>query len=414
MKSVAIVGASLAGLAAASGLRKAGFDGSIQIIEAEDSLPPDRPPLSKHVLAGEWPLERASQPAASMVETLEIDFRFGRLATSFDGERRVLTHRSADGEAGDGEAEESTVADGLVIASGARPRPLPAAWAALGGVHTIRTRFDTAALLADVAASTGRVLIVGAGVIGLEAASSLISIGRQVTVVETQPVPLSRILSPAIGERIASMHHAAGVDLRCGVGIDRFLGDRRFAGAVLTDGTHIDADVAIVGIGVIPNTEWLAASGSSGVELDATGGVVCDEFCVAGPSVVAAGDVASFVNGRYGERMRVEHWDHAIEMGGYAGTQLVTAGPTPYEPVPYFWTDQLGSKLQVAGRIHPDDEMVMLDGAVTDDRFVAAFRHGDRVGAVLSFNRPAPVIRWRMRMATPDGVAWSEAVGART
>lgn len=406
---VVIIGASLAGLAAVAGLRSGGYEGSIVVLDSEPELPPDRPPLTKQVLSGAWTIERAAQPLASRLTEYEVDLQLGHRVVSLDmgdatGGHRVVTESGAWDAAG------------VVIATGSHPRPLPEDWR-LDGVHTIRGRTDTAALLASLGSTSGRVLVVGAGVIGLEAAATLRSAGREVTVVEPQPNVLARVLSPDVGEWVANVHRRRGVDLRTATAVERMLIGTRgeFAGAALSDGTSIAADVAIVGIGVLPSTAWLEGSG-----LVIDNGIVCDETLAAAPGVVAAGDVARWPHPAYGELVRLEHWDNAIESGTFAGRRLASSPPfsdrathEAFAPVPYFWTDQYDTKVQVAGRIEPDAESVVIDGSLDGDRAVLAFRRGDRLGAVLGVNRPAPVVRWRVRMAVEGGVPFDDALAQR-
>jgi NADPH-dependent 2,4-dienoyl-CoA reductase/sulfur reductase-like enzyme len=175
----------------------------------------------------------------------------------------------------------------------------------------------------------------------------------------------------------------------------------------LTDGTVIDADVVVAGIGVTPSVDWLAGSG-----LDLDNGVICDATCLAAPGVVAAGDVAAWYNPLYDEVMRVEQWENAIEQGAHAARRLMAgdgAGTAePYAPVPWFWTDQYDRKLQLAGRVAPGDEVAIIEGSLDERRFVAAFRRGDRCVGVLGVNRPRHVVQIRMKMNEP--LAWSDAL----
>lgn len=415
MRSVVIVGASLAGLGTAAALRRVGFDGEITLIDAAEHMPVDRPPLTKQVLRGDWPIERAEQPAAATLDSLNVDLRLGTRVLGFDLDSRTLSLAPSAGGSHNTSTEKSTRtaslhAEGLVIASGAHPRPLPAPWATFEGLHTIRDRHDTGQLLADLNGYDGPVLVVGAGVIGLEAAASLASTGREVIVVEPQTLPMMRAVPPLVAERLVEVHRSHGVDLRLGTGIDRFFaapgaGSGRIAGATLTDGSTVTAGVSIVGIGVTPSSAWLQGSG---VPLDDSGAVICDSTCQAAPGVWAAGDIASYVNSRFDERMRVEHWDHALEMGAYLGRRILAEAPEDFAPVPYFWSDQYDVKLQMAGRYRDGDEMVVLDGDPEQERFVLGFRRGDRLGSVVGLNRPAAVIRWRTKMSTPDGVQWHD------
>ncbi|MFZ1440007.1 MAG: NAD(P)/FAD-dependent oxidoreductase, partial [Candidatus Microthrix subdominans] len=204
LRRVSIVGASLSGLSTASGLRDHGFDGEIVMIEAEAGLPPDRPPLSKQVLTGEWELERARQPGSDSLEDLDVDLRFGRRAVRLDVATRTL---SLDDDG-------IVSADAVVLATGSVARRPPIPGIDRPGVHVLRTGADAAALRAGLAAMPKRVLIVGAGFIGLEVAGSARELGLPVTVVEAFSTPASRVLPPAVGMALAEAAIAAGVDLR--------------------------------------------------------------------------------------------------------------------------------------------------------------------------------------------------------
>lgn len=386
-----VVGASQAGLNAARALRRLGFDGDLTVVGDEPHPPYDRPPLSKQVLAGTWGPERAALLLDADAE-LDITWRLGRRATALDVERRTVALDDGD----------EVPYDGLVLACGARPRTLPGT-DGLAGVHTLRTLDDALAVHAAVAAG-GRVLVVGAGFIGAEVAATCRGLGAEVTMVEPLPVPLGRVLGDEVGTVVADVHREHGVDVRTGVGVERLEGDDRVTGAVLADGSTVACDVAVVGIGVVPNTDWLAGSG---LALD--DGIVADATCRAGPGIVVAGDVARWFHPRYGEHVRVEHWDNAIAMGAHAAaTLLADDDAAPFVPMPWFWSDQYDRKLMLAGRVQGADEVRVVDGSLDGRRFVALYRRGDEVVAALGMNRPAPLARWRVRLAEPVG--WGEAL----
>ena len=394
LRAVTIVGASLAGLNAAEALRRDGFDGPVTLIGAESRLPYDRPPLSKQVLAGDWEPERAALTDSEELASGEIEARLGLRATALDLDARELTLHTG----------ETVAFDGLVIATGARCRTMPGT-EGLGGVHVLRSLDDCLALRGDLEAVPQRVVVVGAGFIGAEVAATARGRGLEVTVVEALPTPLSRVLGDEMGRVCAEVHRDHGVDLRTGVGVDRIEGDRRVERVALTDGSIIDADVVVVGIGVVPNTEWLDGSG-----LQVGDGVLCDASCLAAERVTAAGDVARWPNQLFGETMRVEHWDNAAAQGAHAARRLLNPETGPFTPVPWFWSDQYDRKIQLAGRVRPDDEVRVVNGSVEERRFAAIYGRAGRIVGVLGFNRPRHVMRYRALIA--QGASFDEALAA--
>ena len=393
MRSVTIVGASLAGMRAAETLRREGFDGAVTVVGDETGAPYDRPPLSKQVLAGEWEPPRVSLYDAEALEGLRLTWRLGAAAVGFDAASRTVI--LDDGE--------RLAADGVVIATGARARTLPGA-ERLAGVHTLRTLADSLAIRAAFEATPRRVAVVGAGFIGAEVAATARGRGLDVTMVEMAATPLERVLGAEMGRVCAEVHRDHGVDLRLGVGVEAITGTDRVEQVVLTDGTRLDADVVVVGVGVTPNTEWLEGSG-----LAIGDGVVCDETCLAAPGVVAAGDVARWPNRLFGESMRVEHWDNAVEQGMAAARRLLAGDAAePFAPVPWFWSDQYDRKIQLAGRSGPGDEVVVVTGSPAERRFAAIYGRAGRITAVLGFNRPRHVMQYRRLIAR--SASWEEAL----
>jgi 3-phenylpropionate/trans-cinnamate dioxygenase ferredoxin reductase subunit len=391
LRHVVVVGASLAGLHAARALRRHGYDGTLTVVGDEPHLPYDRPPLSKQVLAGTWEPERTALLNERDAD-LDLTWTLGRAATGLDVRDRTVT------------LDDGTPLpyDGLVIATGATPRRLPGT-DGLAGVHVLRSLDDAVALRADLDASPARVVVVGAGFIGAEVAATARQRGLAVTLVEPLPVPLGRVLGGEVAETVAAVHRDEGVDLRLGVGVAAIEGGARVERVRLADGTTIDCDVVVVGIGVTPNTAWLEGSG-----LLLADGVLADATCRVAPGIVAAGDVARWPHPAYGEDLRVEHWDHAIAQGGHAAETLLAGdGAQPFAPVPWFWSDQYDRKIMLAGRPAGAEEVRVVDGSLAERRFVALYRRGDQVVAALGMNRPAPLARWRMRLA--DGVSWAEA-----
>jgi NADPH-dependent 2,4-dienoyl-CoA reductase/sulfur reductase-like enzyme len=393
--SVTIVGASLAGIRAAEILRREGFDGTIRLIGDEHRVPYDRPPLSKQVLAGTMEPEKTQLVADDALEALDLDLMLGRRATALDVEDRILT---LDGD-------EKVPFDGLLIATGASPRTIGGA-EGLTGVHTLRTLDDSLALRKDFESSPGRVVVVGAGFIGAEVAATARGRGLDVTMIEALPVPLGRVLGDEIGGVCGDVHRDHGVDLRLGVGVAGLDGSDRVERVRLTDGTAVDADVVVIGIGVAPNTAWLEGS-----RLTIDNGVVCDATTLAAPGIVAAGDVARWPNLRFDETARVEHWDHAIEMAQFAARRLLRSDDEPveaYTPVPYFWSDQYDRKIQLVGRCRPDDQVQVVTGSTDERRFAAIYGRGGRVVAALGMNRPRHVMQYRQLIV--DGASWDDAI----
>lgn len=401
---VVVVGASLAGFRAAEALRTQGFDGALALVGEEAHQPYDRPPLSKQVLTGDWDVDRIVLPSAAPTDdgSDPFDWRLGERAVGLDLGAREVELASGD----------RLGYDGLVIATGCRPRTIGGE--DLAGVHVLRTLDDALALRADLERGPSRVAVIGAGFIGSEVAASCRARGLAVTVIEALPVPLERALGAEMGALVGELHREHEVDLRLGVGVDGLTsssggadGAGRVTGVRLADGTTVDAEVVVVGIGVIPNTGWLEGSG-----LTLDNGVVCDATTLAAPGVVAAGDVARWPNARFGgEVMRVEHWDNAIEMAQAAAARLLAASDEaalPYEPVPWFWSDLYDRKIQLAGRSGPDDEVQVVTGDVAERRFVALYGRAGRLVGALGWNRPRHIIPWRQRLA--EGMDYADAV----
>ena len=400
---VVVVGGSLAGLRAAEELRHRGFAGTITVVGDETREPYDRPPLSKQVLSGAWPLERTALSVTHPrgLAGLDLDWRLGVRATGLDlaGRRVVL-------------GDDDVPFDGLVVATGATPRELRGT-ESLAGVHTLRTIDDALAVRAALDGGVRRVVVVGAGFIGAEVAATCRTAGCDVTILEALPVPLGRALGDEMGAVMGELHRDHGVDLRLGVGVAGFEGGDRVTHVRLADDTLVDADLVVVGIGVSPNTGWLEGSG---LALD--DGLVCDATTLAAPGIVAAGDVARWPSHRFGELMRVEHWDNAIAMGEHAARRLLAdlagdpaddpASTAPYDPVPWFWSDQYDRKIQLAGRSSGADEVRVVDGSTEERRFVALYRRGDRLVGVLAMNRPRLLVTFRGLVER--GAAWDEAL----
>jgi NADPH-dependent 2,4-dienoyl-CoA reductase/sulfur reductase-like enzyme len=397
--TVVVVGASLAGLRSAEELRHEGHTGPVIVVGDEDHPPYDRPPLSKQLLAGAWEVERIHHHTPDALDALGIELRLGRRATSLDvaGRRVGLEDGTSLGY------------DGLVVATGAAARALPGT-EGMPAVRTLRTLDDCLGIRADLeAAGPGaRVVVIGAGFIGAEVAATCHGLGAVVTVVEALPTPLGRVLGETMGRACANLHRAQGVTLRTGVGVDHLApGTGTDAPVVvhLADGGALPADLVVVGIGVTPSVAWLEGSG---IELD--DGVVCSDSLFAADGVVAAGDVARWTHPTLGEQLRVEHWTNAAEGGAAAARNLVagSAAATPYDPIPFFWSDQYKTKIQVIGLPGPEDQVEVVEGSVEEGPLVALYRRGDRLRAVLAFSRPRQLMGYRPLLAA--GASFDEAL----
>lgn len=387
MERIAIVGASLAGLAAARALRGQSFAGEIVVIGAERHQPYDRPPLSKDFLTG------ACSAADLRLgdeddDDLGVRWRLGTPAARLDpGNRRIVLR---DGE--------EITADGVVLATGARARRLPGT-DGLANVHTLRTLDDAVALRADLRPGA-RLVVIGAGFIGAEVAASARSLGLDVTVVEALPTPLAGPLGAEMGAVCAGLHADHGVRLLTGVPVARLTGSGRAEAVELADGTRLPADVVLAGIGAQPDVEWLAGSG-----LTLAGGVVTDASGATNlPTVVATGDCAVSYSPYAGRAVRAEHWTHAFEQPAAAVATLL--GGTGRAPgVPYFWSDQYGVRLQFAGHREHGDTVRVVEGDPAQRSFLAVYeRHGQPV-AVLGMNQTRLFTRWRRQLRVPSVLA---------
>jgi NADPH-dependent 2,4-dienoyl-CoA reductase/sulfur reductase-like enzyme len=363
-----------------------GQDGPITIIGAEPHPPYDRPPLSKQVLTGKADTKDLFFPVEA---DLEAEWLLGTAATGLDlDQKRVRV----------GHGDEVPF-DLLVVATGAEPRALPGA-ARGPGVHYLRTIDDAVALRGDLAEAE-RVVVIGAGFIGLEVAASARQRGVEVTVIEVLPVPLERAIGPEMGAAIAGTHGRRGVEVLLGTAFDGLVGASRVEAVRLAGGGLIPADLVVVGIGVAPATAWLDGSG-----VEVSDGILCDSRLRvrAGgrwrPDVVAAGDVARWMHPGYGEAVRIEHWTNAAEQGeAAAGTLLEGEAAPVFSPVPYFWSDQYGNMIQFVGEARPGDVVKVLEGDPADDRFLAAYGRDGRLVAALGMRRPARVMALKQLIA---------------
>ncbi|NWF29069.1 FAD-dependent oxidoreductase [Streptomyces sp. PKU-EA00015] len=379
MRTVTVVGASLAGLYAARELRAQGFDGRLVIVGEERHRPYDRPPLSKDFLTGSADEGRLALADAEEETELAAEWLLATRARGLDARGRTLLLE--DGR--------TVATDGVVIATGASARPLPGA-DGLAGVHTLRTLDDAYALREALSGTSRRVVVIGGGFIGAETASSCASLGHEVTVVEAAPLPLVPQLGPDMAGVCATLHRRGGTELITGSGVARLHGGNAVSAVELADGRVLPADVVVVGIGAVPNTRWLAGSA-----LLVSDGVLCDDGCATAlPQVVAVGDVA-----RVGA-VRTEHWTSATEQPAVAVRNLLAGRTVEHvRPLPYFWSDQYGARIQFAGRRRDGDAVRVVDGSIDEGSFLALYERDGRTTSVLAVDRSRPFLRARRDLA---------------
>lgn len=340
MAGVVVIGAGQAGAALVAKLRGEGYEGAITLIGEEPVPPYQRPPLSKKYLLGEMALERLYLRPESYYAEAGIDLRLDTRVAAIDrAAREVVTGAGRLGY------------DHLVLATGAVPRRLPAALGGdLGGVHVVRTLSDVDAMAPGIVPGA-RLLIVGGGYIGLEAAAVAASRGMAVTLIETAPRILGRVAAAETADYFRALHTRHGVDIREGVGLERLLGEGAVRAARLSDGSEIVVDMAIVGIGIAPATALAEAAG-----LAVENGIAVDELGRSSdPAIWAAGDCASFPHG--GGRLRLESVPNAIDMAECVAGNILGRNQT-YVPTPWFWSDQYDVKLQIAGLNAGHDRVV--------------------------------------------------------
>lgn len=383
MQRIVIVGGGLAGYQAAATLLRSGFDGQLTVIGAELHRPYDRPPLSKEMLGGQINAERCMYPCAN----LDVEWILGRPATGLAVTGKLV--RLAGGT--------FVPFDGLVIATGRRARCLREV-PQLAGILTLRT-LDDALALQDLARPGARIVIVGAGFIGCEVAATLRQRGiEDVTLVDVAPRPLPT-LGSQIGSRLAEIHSAHGVRLRMNASIVGIEGTERVAAVRLADGERIKADVVLVAIGSIPNSEWLTGSG-----LPLAGAAVrCDDYgAVPGaPNIMVAGDVAALPHRLVNRVVSVEHWSNARETGAAVAANLLLdpSERKALASVPTFWSDQYDSKIKSAGLFSPSDQFSLVDEDPAESSMVVeVHRDGALVGAV-GLNANRAILDYQRRFA---------------
>ncbi|MGB0969680.1 MAG: NAD(P)/FAD-dependent oxidoreductase [Mycobacterium sp.] len=381
---VVIIGGGLAAARTAEQLRRSEYDGAITIVSDEDHLPYDRPPLSKQVLRAET--DDVTLKPAEFYEEKDITVLLGNGVCSVDTAAKTLT--MADGT--------QLSYDELVIATGLVPKRI-SSFPDLTGIHVLRSYDQSLALRRDAGAARCAV-VVGAGFIGCEVAASLRGLGVDVVLVEPQPAPLASVLGEQIGELVARLHRAEGVDVRCAVGVAQVSGDGRVHGVTLEDGTELAADLVVVGIGSHPVTEWLEGSG---IEVD--NGVVCDEVGRASaPHVWAIGDVASWRD-TVGGQVRVEHWSNVADQARAMVPSMLGKDELAAVSVPYFWSDQYDVKIQCLGEPEATDTVHLVE----DDgrKFLAYYERDGVVVGVVGGGMPGKVMKARSKIAAGAPIA---------
>ena len=393
-----IVGAGQAGAQAAQSLRQGGFTGNIQLLGEEPHPPYQRPPLSKKYLAGDMTADRVWLRPMEFYEANNVALRTGLTVTGIDREARSIacSHSNA-GEAGSSNTSETIGYDHLLLATGTRPRNLPLPGFDKKGVLPLRTMADVDAIRPYMG-SGGRLVIIGAGYIGLEVAAVARSLGLTVSVLETQERVLARVVTPVLSTFFEGLHATNGVDLRFGVIVEGIEGDERANAVRLGSGERIECDLVLVAVGAAPNDQLAKAAG-----LDVEDGVLVDATCrTSDPHILAAGDCTRFHSQRFSQPIRLESVQNAIDQAK-AAAATICGKPGLYDPVPWFWSDQYDVKLQIAGLSQGHDEAKIV-GDPAGGSFYVAYLRDDALLAVDSINHP----RSHMMARRALGQAWRE------
>ncbi|QXJ25099.1 FAD-dependent oxidoreductase [Actinomadura graeca] len=367
-----IAGASLAGAKAAETLREEGFTGRVVLIGEEIERPYERPPLSKGFLLDKEQREKAHVHEADWYDKHEVDLRLGVSVAAIDRAAHQVRLST----------KEPIGYDKLLLATGASPRQLEVPGSRLQGIHYLRTMADSAALKQALAPGGRRVVVAGAGWIGLETAAAARSYGNDVTVIEPEPAPLHAALGPELGAVFAALHREHGVDLRLDQGVAGFWGAGQVSAVVTSGGAEIPADVVIVGIGARPNTRLAEEAG-----LEVSNGVLVDaSLRTSDPDIYAAGDVANAYNPLLDRRIRVEHWANALN-GGPAAARAMLGQDVTYDRVPYFFSDQYDLGMEMSGIATPGEyDEVVFRGDVEGREFIAFWLSGGRVVGGMNVN----------------------------
>lgn len=386
--AVVIIGAGHGAGQAAASLRQCGFEGPVTLIGEEDFPPYQRPPLSKAWLAGEQSLQEVLFKPEAFWEQYDITILTGRTVTGIDrNAREVLCDDGA-----------RLPFAHLIIATGGHARALRCPGEDLQGVHELRTLADATALK-DAMQAGRRLVIIGGGYIGLEVAATARKNGLDVTVLETESRVLARVAGKEVSQFFERLHRDHGVTIRTGAMAQAFIGDQQLAGVRLGDGEELAADLALVGIGLVPNDALASAAG-----LACDNGIVVDEFCrTSDPSIYAIGDVSRHPSAIYGRSLRLESVHNALEQAKTAAL-AITGRDKPYNQLPWFWSDQYDIKLQIAGVSQGYDETV-LRGDPDKHSFAVFYFRNNALIACDAINAPSEYMAARMmigRGKTPD------------
>jgi 3-phenylpropionate/trans-cinnamate dioxygenase ferredoxin reductase subunit len=371
-----IVGASLAGATAAATLRQEGFDGDVVLIGAEPQPPYERPPLSKQYLRGEAPFEKALVRPAGFYQENRIETRLGTVATRVDPAQRLVQL----------DAGPPVHYDKLVIATGVRNRRPPIPGLDLPGVFDLRSVGDADALRSQIGPGR-RAVVIGLGFIGCDVAASLRQTGVEVVSIDPAPAPLFRVFGKAVGQVMAAIHRDHGVETIFEDGVARFEGNGRVERVVTSGGRRIDCDFAVAGVGVEPVVDFIAGSG---IEVD--NGILVDVDCrTTVDGIYAAGDIANHYHPVFARRMRVEHWQNAMQQGAAAARSMLGTG-RPYDAIHWFWSDQYDVNLQYAG-FHREWDQLVVRGQLEARNFLAFYLNQGRIDAVVGLNRAKDIHR---------------------
>jgi 3-phenylpropionate/trans-cinnamate dioxygenase ferredoxin reductase component len=378
---IVVVGGSLAGLNTTESLRSRGWTGPITVVDGHRAPHHDRPPMSKGYLSGQLSAERLLLRNRERLDGLDVAWELGNPATGLDVAARVL---------GLDDGRELRY-DQLVVATGVTP-VLPRAMD-VPAAHTLRNLDDADRLRAH-AHRGARLIVVGAGFIGLEVAATFRGAGAAVEVVEALPTPLYRQVGPVVGQVVLALHERNGVRFHLGRRASTVQQQGTTVTVTLDDGTALCGDALLVAVGSAPATGWLAGSG-----LQVDGGLVVDARLAAAPGVHAVGDVTRWPHPLAGRLIRVEHWTNAIEQGKYvAGRIAGGGGAEPFAALPYFWSDQYDRRIQAHGFVDPGGELEVIDGDPDAGTFAALCRSGGRATAVIGMNSPRQVLAGRRKV----------------